>query len=94
MKKLLTLSLLSFALASSALARDDDYVGPLNVPRDQWLPISEVVKKLEGQGYRVHEIEADDGAYEFEATDQAGARVEGYAHPATGEILNTRPDND
>lgn len=94
MKKLLAASLLSLALATPAFADDDDYVGPLNVPRDQWLSVSEVVQKIEAKGYKIREIEADDGVYEFEAIDSAGARVEGHAHPGTGEILNTRPDND
>lgn len=86
MKKLLAVSALSLALAAPALA-GDDYTGPLNVPRDQWLSISDVIKKIEGQGYKVHEIEADDGAYEFEGTNADGVRVEAHVHPATGEIL-------
>lgn len=94
MKKLLAVSALIFALGTPALAGDDDYTGPLNVPRDQWLPISQVVQKLEAAGYTVHEIEADDGVYEFEGTDSSGTRIEGHAHPATGEVLNTRPDDD
>ncbi len=94
MKKLLAVSVLSLALAAPALAGDDDYVGPLNVPRDQWLPVSEAVRKIEAKGYQIHEIEADDGMYEFEATDASGVRVEGHAHPATGEVLDTRPDRD
>jgi hypothetical protein len=91
---LFAVSVLSLALAAPALAGDDDYVGPLNVPREQWLPVSDVVQKIEAKGYKIHEIEADDGMYEFEAIDSSGARVEGHAHPATGEILDTRPDND
>lgn len=92
MKKHLAVSLLALGLAGSAFAGDDDYIGPLNVPRDQWLPIGDVIQKIEAKGYKVHEIEVDDGVYEFEATDANGLRVEGDAHPATGEILNTRPD--
>jgi hypothetical protein len=94
MKKILIASALSLALAVPAFAGDDDYAGPLNVPRDQWLSASQVIQKLEGKGFKVREIEADDGVYEFEATDASGARIEGHAHPATGEVLNTRPDYD
>lgn len=94
MKKLLAASALSLAFAVPAFAGDDDYAGPLNVPRDQWLPASQIVQKLEAAGYKVREIEADDGVYEFEATNASGARIEGHAHPATGEILSQRPDND
>lgn len=94
MKKLLAAVLLALPLALPAHAGDDDYTGPLNVPRDKWLSASEVVQKLEAKGLKVREIEADDGAYEFEATDASGARIEGHAHPATGEVLSTRPDHD
>jgi hypothetical protein len=90
MKKLLTASILTFALAGVAYA-DDDYAGP--VPRDQWMPASQVTQKLEAKGFKVLEIEADDGVYEFDAIDASGARIEGHAHPATGEVLNTHPDN-
>lgn len=93
MKKLVLASILSASLAVPALA-DDDYTGILNVPREQWLSTSDIVQKIEAKGYQVREIEVDAGAYEFEGTDSAGARIEGYAHPATGEILSTRPDND
>lgn len=94
MKKLLAASILSLAFAAPALADDDDYTGPLNVPRDQWLSATEAAQKIEAKGFKVHEIEADDGSYEFEATDASGKRVEGHAHPATGEVLNTKPDTD
>lgn len=94
MKRIIAASVLSLALAVPAFADDDDYVGRLNVPRDQWLSATEVAQKIEAAGMKVREIEADDGVYEFEATDASGARIEGHAHPATGEILDTRPDND
>ena len=98
MKKLLAATLVSAGLIAGGLAAPalagDDYHGPLNVPREQWLSTSDVVKKLEQQGYKVREIEADDGAFEFEATTSTGERIEGVAHPATGEVLSTRPDND
>lgn len=93
MKTILAASLLALSISLPAFA-DDDYHGPLNVPRDQWLGISQVTQKIESAGYRVRSIEADDGAFEFEATDSSGQRVEGHAHPATGDILNTHPDND
>ncbi len=99
MTKLLAAAALAASVALSAsvvpaLAGDDDYVGGPNVPRDQWLATSAAILKIEAQGCKVHEIEADDGVFEFEATDSSGARVEGHAHPATGEVMNTHPDND
>ncbi len=59
----------------------------LNVPRTQWLSYSDVTQKLTVQGYQVHEIEVKDGAYEFEATNPDGLRVEAYVHPVTGEVF-------
>ena len=85
MKKLLAVSLFTLAAATPAFACDD--YGPLNVPANEWLSIPEVIQKLEDDGYKVYEIEIDDGAYEFKATTAAGVRVEACAHPATGEIL-------
>jgi hypothetical protein len=61
--------------------------GRPNVPQAQWLSPSEITQKLAIQGYQVHEIEVDDGAYEFQATNSSGARIEAHAHPATGEVL-------
>jgi hypothetical protein len=40
---------------------------------------------VEGQGYRVIEIEIDDGAYEVKAVDANGVRVEADLDPSTGE---------
>ncbi|MDQ8698711.1 PepSY domain-containing protein [Hyphomicrobium sp. LHD-15] len=91
MKKILAASVLSFAFVAPAFA-GDDYVGRLNVPRDQWLSVPDVIQKIEAQGYKVHEIEADDGAYEFEGTTAAGVRVEAHVHPATGELLKGYDD--
>ena len=39
------------------------------------------------KGYKVIDIEIDDGAYEVELTDKNGVRVEGHVHPETGELL-------
>jgi hypothetical protein len=51
------------AAATPALAIEDWLFGNrLNVPRDQWLSPTEVVEKLSAKGFKVVEIEADDGA--------------------------------
>ena len=78
---------LSMLAAAPALALDDWIEGKrLNVPRDQWLPPTEIVEKLTAQGYKVHEIEVDDGAYEVEMS-KGGTKKEVYVHPATSDIL-------
>jgi hypothetical protein len=72
------------ALPMAAIALDDNY---LNVPREQWLSPSEIADKLSAQGYKVLEIESDDGAYDVELIDKNGVKVETHVHPATGELL-------
>ncbi len=77
-------------LALSLLAATAAYADPhqrLNVPRDQWLSPTQISEKLVAQGYKVTEIETDDGAYEVDLVDKNGTRIEGHVHPATGELL-------
>jgi hypothetical protein len=80
---------LSLFATGAALAVDDDWVkgNRLNVPKDQWLSAGQISEKLAAQGYKVHEIEVDDGAYEVELIDKNGTRVDAHVHPATAEIL-------
>lgn len=79
---------LAFGAAAPAAAIDDFFkFGRLNVPREQWLSPSQVAEKLTQQGYKVTEIEADDGAYEVEMVDKNGVRIETHVHPATAELL-------
>lgn len=81
------LGLFLFA-AAPAFAIDDWFSGNrLNVPSDKWLSPTEIVDRLSAQGYKVREIEADDGAYEVEMVDKNGARIEVHVHPATAELL-------
>lgn len=76
----------TMGLAAPVLADDHDR-SRLGVPAAQWLSAGEIKDKLTAAGYTVREIETDDGAYEVEATDKDGVRMEFHVHPATGEIL-------
>jgi hypothetical protein len=88
MRKFFILPLMAISVACVAPAfADNDSYGRLNVPRGEWLSPDAVGKKLTGMGYKVHKIEIDDGAYEFEGTNADGIWIEGHAHPKTGEIL-------
>lgn len=71
--------------ATAAMAGDDRR---LNIPRDQWLTPAQITTKLTDQGYRVTEIESDDGAYEVEMVSKDGVRIETHVHPATGEMMH------
>jgi hypothetical protein len=81
----LTAAVVLMGIATPALA--DHHGARLNIPAEKWLSASEVIQKLKAQGYAVTKIEADDGAYEFDATDSNGVRIEGHANPETGEVL-------
>jgi hypothetical protein len=86
---LLTIVALSLAVAmpSAAFAIDDMFKSRLNVPADQWLSPAALTDKLTQQGYKVLEIESDDGAYEVEMLDKNGVKVDTHVHPATAELL-------
>lgn len=76
--------LLAGGIASSQAVRTDDSA---RAPRAGWVSVGDLVAKLEGQGYQVHEVEIDDGAYEVKAVDANGMRVEADLDPSTGEPL-------
>ena len=81
------------AAVTPAVAIDDVLAfNRLNVPRDQWLPPAKIAEKLGEQGYKVTEIESDDGAYEVEMVDKNGVRIETHVHPATAELLHGYDD--
>ena len=90
--------LLAFAgiAAWPVLASDQNGAGERtasrSVPAAEWMPASEVARKFENMGYTVREIERDDGAWEVEATNADGLKMEAYVDPRSGEIL--RRDDD
>lgn len=52
-----------------------------------WLPLGEVVRRLEAAGYRnIEKVEREHGLYEARATGRDGERVKLTVHPRTGEI--------
>ena len=89
-KLILSAILLSAAIGipAAVLAGDDDFrSNRINVPQDKWLSPTQITEKLDQKGYKVTEIETDDGAYEVDLVDKNGTRVEAHVHPATGEML-------
>lgn len=89
-KLILSAILLSAAIGvpAAAMAGDDAFESNrLNVPKDKWLSPTQITEKLDQKGYKVTEIEIDDGSYEVEMTDKNGVRVEGHVHPETGQLL-------
>ncbi len=57
------------------------------VPRDEWLSQASLTEKLEAEGWQVRRMKVDGGCWEVYGTTPEGQRVEGYFHPASGEML-------
>ena len=94
MKKLLIIPALAVAMAAATpLFASENDTPKIDVPRTQWLSVSEIAEKFEAMGYQIHEIEVEDGVYEIEAVDKNGMRVEAYVHPATGDVLEEKADD-
>lgn len=87
MKTILTAGALAAILAAPAFASDHMVNGRLNVPSSEWKSPSAIGEILATQGYKVHKIESDDGAYEVDMTDKNGVLIEVHVHPSTGDIL-------
>lgn len=87
MRAKLTASILALSLIAAAAPAFADPNVRLNVPRNEWLSPTQISEKLSAQGYKVTEIEVDDGAYEVDLIDKNGTRIEAHVHPATGDIL-------
>ncbi len=87
MRTIILAPIVAFSLGAAAVPAFADPSIRLNVPQAEWMSPAQVTDKLAAAGYRVTEIEADDGAYEVEMVDKNGTRIEGHVHPATGELL-------
>ncbi|SIO47697.1 Peptidase propeptide and YPEB domain-containing protein [Rhodovulum sp. ES.010] len=83
--------LFTAALASAAglVALGEAQASPETAPAmaqpARWMPLGELIAKLESQGYTVLEAEREDGRYwEVKMRDANGMVVEAYLDPATG----------
>lgn len=65
-----------------------------DAPKDQWMSREAIEQHFIDSGYTVREVEGDDdGCYEIKATDKDGRRVEIYADPVDGHIVNEKRDD-
>jgi len=78
--------------AASLLATSAAYAQ--TSPNQPELTLSQIESRLSGQGYRVYEIERDDGRYEVKARDSQGRCVELDVDRRSGEILYSHRDDD
>lgn len=79
-------ALASFAFAVPAFAQ--------SVSTRPELSLSQIESRLSERGFRVLEIERDDGHYEVKAFNSAGNCVELDVNRRTGDIVRTKSDDD
>jgi hypothetical protein len=95
MRKIMIAPIVAVAVASVAgfAMASDDSPG-VDVPKEQWMSIAQIAERLASEGYEVREIEVEDGAYEVSAIDGDGKRFKAYLHPATGEVIKDKSDDN
>ena len=71
--------------ATAALAEDD-----CHAPRAAWQPREAAMQAASRLGWRVEEIEADDGCWEIEGRDAEGRRIKAKLAPATLNVVKLR----
>ncbi|MCR5856531.1 PepSY domain-containing protein [Mesorhizobium sp. J428] len=64
-----------------------------NQPQSSWKSLAEIEAKATEMGYKVREIDIEDGCYEIYAIDKDGKRVEAYLNPVTAEVVEAKIDD-
>jgi hypothetical protein len=91
MRAALISAVLSIAVLSQpALASDDD--GCTKAPKEQWLQLDQLKSKLTDQGYKVKDIEFEDGCAEAKVEDKDGKRAELKFDPVTAAVVKQEED--
>ena len=75
-------SMIFSGIASAQTAQPDDF------GKASLMSISQIAAQVEKNGYKVLEVEMDDGQYEISAVDTKGMRVEADFNPWTGEPVS------
>jgi len=81
-------------VAVAALAIAAPAFAQTTTPSGNVLSLSQVETRLSGQGYRVIEIERDDGDFEVKAFDNQNRCRELHVNLRSGEILREETDDD
>ena len=71
----------------SARASEDE--GCTKAPKEQWQTIDQLKTKLGEQGYKVKEIEFEDGCAEAKVEDKDGKKAELKLDPVTASVVET-----
>jgi hypothetical protein len=85
---ILSAILLAALTAAPALAGDRR----CDVPKAEWQPQQALHDKLQGEGWKIKQIEEDDGCYEVKGFDAKGMRQEVYFNPKTLEFVSREDD--
>jgi hypothetical protein len=87
--------ILSAALACAAVTSanaGDASKGCTTAPESQWLKIADIQAKVEAQGYKVTKAKMKKTCVELYATDKSGQKLEVFADPTDGKIVETKKD--
>ena len=97
-KTILAATLVTFGLGAAAVtAAVAQSADAPSAPAVTWMPMDDVIAKLEAQGYVVTEIEREGTYYEVEMRDANGFEVEAYLDAVSGEPVpynDDDPEND
>jgi hypothetical protein len=74
-------------LGQAALADDDEAC--TKAPKGQWQTIEQLTSKLTEQGYKVKDIEFEDGCAEAEVEDKDGKKRELKLDPQTAALVKS-----
>lgn len=86
----LTLALTALSLIGfGQVARADDDATCTKAPKEQWQTIDQLKAKLVEQGYKVKEIEFEDGCAEAHVEDKDGKKAELKLDPVTGSVVKS-----
>jgi hypothetical protein len=94
MRFFIATGLMALSLAGTAPAfADDDAADCGDAPRSQWMSEDAAKAKLKDLGYDVRRIKPEKSCYEAYAFDKAGAKVEVFLHPISGEVVGTSKED-
>jgi hypothetical protein len=73
------------AVAASTAAYAEENEGCTKAPKAQWLTIGQIESKLKEKGFKVKNVEFDDGCAEAKVTDKDGKAREVRLDPTTAD---------
>jgi hypothetical protein len=85
MRKIVSALVLNTAFGAAAFASEK-----CSVAMADWQPREALQTKLEGEGWKVRSITAEDGCYEAYAINAQGKKVEAYFDPQTFQSIDMK----